>query len=907
VETLDVILQFLDNTEVARVALWNAAEKGRSKIVGRLLEVPGLNINEKVQGQTILYRACKSRDVDTVRMLIDAGTDASVLSQAVGSREETPLHSVCATLLGQGWMDEPEKIHKIVSMLIKAGVDVNKQTELGYTALHQSARPNFPELPGLLIAAGAQVHVQDKRGNSALHVASSPGAVIALVEQGKADVYARNLQGEIPLLSMIQGSASLETITSMAKYTSLTEVTDPDGNSPLHFAVRSGRRSAELVTMLLDAGANPSARNRSGHSPIRFLSRWDDSGRSHAIMDILIKAGADINARDHPGSTVLFDAVAPNSRVSTHASKDTERATQVLEELLARGAAPDIRNKAGRTLLMQAVSAHVRDQRSVAFKDTQIPYLLGLGLDPLAVDDSGHTLLHEHMGSFRATGFGKGFWKELLELGLDPNQADHRGWLPLHLAVAKMAHFARGMGMTDGPFGEILTDTNNVNSPDFDGIAPLHIAVVTSEQWVKILLEKGADPTLATRGGLTPLHLAVRARQSNNVGMLLAFLSSSGDSTSLTAAVNAQDRDQRTPLYYACRSGIPETVELLLDAGADLHSSQVLDACADFENDNARWARQYERFDLSVESLDSVQSRLVAAVTAAVRLKNYIPLDSDESRSPEFARQVMTDGDPLPDLEEVLNVLYVHGLDLCVLSSDRGKRSVPTLLNRNHEYTARCFLNFRKKHGISLDEPAASEKYLAHTMERLDQAEVQALRDCNALRPGEINIELCRRFTGQRKSHLIEEMFHLGTDFLQYRLYSRSPSFCEWVCNLDILIVLGMAYLVRQIGKFEAERRFREGTAHAYGDPTKPGLCLTEAGIESLDKNKDKDAHARNSLITAAVRRNRPNMRVLKVLVEELHVDINETGKGARKQSALHFCAQGEHWWCVAQAIPYLV
>lgn len=99
-----------------------------------------------------------------------------------------------------------------------------------------------------------------------------------------------------------------------------------------------------------------------------------------------------------------------------------------------------------------------------------------------------------------------------------------------------------------------------VDSRDGKGDTALLIAVSRSdEQWTGFLLNKGADPNLAGRGGDTPLIAASR------VGFELGaeWLIGQG------AKVDASNRMGETALIVAVQARQPQLVRLLLAQGAD--------------------------------------------------------------------------------------------------------------------------------------------------------------------------------------------------------------------------------------------------------------------------------------------------------------------------------------------------
>ena len=99
-----------------------------------------------------------------------------------------------------------------------------------------------------------------------------------------------------------------------------------------------------------------------------------------------------------------------------------------------------------------------------------------------------------------------------------------------------------------------------VNSKDGDGNTGLIIAISRSdEQWTGFLLQKGADPNLAGKGGDTPLIAAARVGFEPAVEWLIG----------LGAKVDATNKMGETPLIVAVQQHQLPIVRLLLNKGAD--------------------------------------------------------------------------------------------------------------------------------------------------------------------------------------------------------------------------------------------------------------------------------------------------------------------------------------------------
>ena len=76
------------------------------------------------------------------------------------------------------------------------------------------------------------------------------------------------------------------------------------GVAPLHAAVAAN--SAEIVGMLLAAGANPNVRDPGGNTAVAFGGRaWE----SRNYRDALLAAGGDLHAKTNDGKTPLDTAI----------------------------------------------------------------------------------------------------------------------------------------------------------------------------------------------------------------------------------------------------------------------------------------------------------------------------------------------------------------------------------------------------------------------------------------------------------------------------------------------------------------------------------------------------------------------------------------------------------------------
>lgn len=172
-------------------------------------------------------------------------------------------------------------------------------------ARERRRRPSFSSLPMLQFVLQKDQHPKLPEfgrhiGMYDLESASSPELVEALIKKRLADIDWKDL----------------------------------NHSTVLHYA--SGRGHRDIVEALLNNGANASAANLGGSTPLMFASKA-------GIVEVLIRHGADLNARDHRGRTALFGRKSPS----------------LIDILLQHGADPNVRDKEGKVPLHELASGGI--------------------------------------------------------------------------------------------------------------------------------------------------------------------------------------------------------------------------------------------------------------------------------------------------------------------------------------------------------------------------------------------------------------------------------------------------------------------------------------------------------------------------------------------------------------------
>lgn len=134
-------------------------------------------------GATALMRAAKSHDLESMRVLLEAGANVNA-QQADGSNVLFSLASPAP----RGVKNADELVKQTYRLALDAGADINATGANGETVLHRAARQGNAAAVNLLIERGVPLDVRDAAGKTPLDLVSQPGrafneAMTALLRQ----------------------------------------------------------------------------------------------------------------------------------------------------------------------------------------------------------------------------------------------------------------------------------------------------------------------------------------------------------------------------------------------------------------------------------------------------------------------------------------------------------------------------------------------------------------------------------------------------------------------------------------------------------------------------------------------------------------------------------------------------
>jgi ankyrin repeat protein len=343
------------------------------------------------------------------------------------------------------------------------------------------------------------------------------------------------------------------------------------GITPLSIACTNG--NAAIVKRLLEAGADPKTSLRGGETPLMTAARTGIP----PVVDALIQSGADVNAKEQNGQTALIWAAA-------------EGHAEVVEALIKAGA--DFRTpldsgftpllfavREGRTDVVRVLIRAGADVKEAVRPKKQPDRGPEKGVSPLIMAvENGHFELAI----------------ELLEAGADPND-QRSGYTPLHTLT-----WVRKPNSGDDPDGQAPpAGSGKLTSLEFarqlvahgadvnarlkrgdsgeaklnrTGATPFLMAADTADApLMRLLVELGADPSIANADNCTPLLAAAGIGTlfpTEEAGTEEEVLEAVQLAVELGGDVNAVDNNGETAMHGAAYKLVPKVIQWLADHGA---------------------------------------------------------------------------------------------------------------------------------------------------------------------------------------------------------------------------------------------------------------------------------------------------------------------------------------------------
>ncbi len=355
---------FMDRDRLGSAPLHHAMEqKGAVGVeMIELLILGGANVNAKNRmAMTPLHLAVLGSRLDLAKDLLLVLSGEKEAINAKDCRGRTPLH-----LAAEACHEE------LVSLLLWRGADPKACDSSGMTPLHMATKSHSGSaVIRQLIRAGADPLRTDKHGNNALHITAQH-------KSGEAvDFLLRN-------------------------YPQLYWMPNKQGTLPVEVAFRSGDSTTALQMLAIEKDLGVVLQKvedvTKGRVRLPFLAA--ETGQAEVLRTLIGSVTGERSRLLQIGCIVGYGAVvrvcleAGVPPTSLHLAVMELPPFEVMELLVKAGSKIDARNELGFTPLHEA---------SAQGSWESVAYLLKNGADPIAVDDDGNTPLHiaSHHGHLR--------------------------------------------------------------------------------------------------------------------------------------------------------------------------------------------------------------------------------------------------------------------------------------------------------------------------------------------------------------------------------------------------------------------------------------------------------------------------------------------------------------------------
>lgn len=352
-------------------------------------------------GETPLHIAVQNQGIETVKLLVQH-IDVNIKNNEMLS----VLHIACR----QGNLD-------IVKILLSNNANIHDIGDLSYTPIQIATKHCRLDIVKYLVEYSNDTNILQSRtdtNETLLHTAVKFGrfnnvpndTVKYLIEKNVCPIDSVDDRCNTAL-HYACGTFMVDVVTILVEHGADINIRNIDGNTPFHFAAKTG--SIDIVNFLLEKGGDTNAKNKKGNTPVNISV----SHAKYKPVKCLLQRGADVYAKNRKGICIVHQLAISGGEFLFKYLLDNFEGTNV-----------DVKNNKKQTPLALAMKLS---------SNKNVDILLGKQ-NINAQDIFGNTALHE------ACRFNNpAFVTKLLNAGANVNIQNNEGNTPIHLAVKHLA------------------------------------------------------------------------------------------------------------------------------------------------------------------------------------------------------------------------------------------------------------------------------------------------------------------------------------------------------------------------------------------------------------------------------------------------------------------------------------